>query len=704
MISEVTGALPGDRAAAMPDALSDRDLMARALAIYQPDLGLAIHRALEAREVARETLGAPILDLGCGDGRFACLWMGGPARPPKSLGCDAWLPALRRAVDGCRLSLVVAADGRQLPLAESCMGTVIANSVLTHVPDLSPLLGEVARILRPGGQFLAAIPGPAFENQLAWVRFFRRLGFPWIAQRIGDGYHLRWQQWHRDGEAVWSRRLAAHGLALVEARPYPGDFTGLVWSLAFSLGRFGLGRFSLLNALKRLWPRKPLEGMSRRPRVSFLARMLAPLLAKPGTPGGSLFLIARREVTCPLHSPVACAKAPRVHPEIKQPDREAALRWLVRSRVRISENEAAVMAGGYANLVEGWTGQAPMLYCEITGYAAQFWLRQEDGDALDRATAAGECLLRAQVSADGGRLAGGFPYGLSRPEGNVVPAYFSFDAAICASALVDLATRAGASRFADGARRAGQFLARMQRPDGSFTAMHSTQSDHPELPRPEGWFGDGCALHGKNAIALLKLWHLTGETHWRDAARRTLDWVCRLQWARGAFPQWAGAPYSMTHTHCYATEGLLYGGLILGEERYLMAGVRGAEWLRFAQRWDAGLHRDYRMDGEGIPKAAPGSSLHVGPIAQAARIWWVAAQIAPGRPWAEAATRALGFLARVQAPNTDPWGCGAFPQSARPIGPWLRKYPVYSPWEAMFACEAARLWTTGVGDPLWSIF
>jgi len=234
--------------------------------------------------------------------------------------------------------------------------------------------------------------------------------------------------------------------------------------------------------------------------------------------------------------------------------------------------------------------------------------------------------------------------------------------------------------------------------------VQSPQPEHPGLPQPERWFGDGCVLHGKTAIAFLKLWRLTGESHWRDAVRRTLDWVCGLQDARGAFPQWAGAPSSMSHTHCYATEGLLYAGLILGEERYLMAGVRAAEWLRFAQRRDGALHRDYRLDTDRMPKAAPRSPLHVGPIAQAARIWWVTAQVAPDRPWAEAATRALGFLARVQAPDTDAWGCGAFPQSARPIGPWLRKYPVYSPWEAMFACEAARLWTTGGDDPEWSIF
>jgi hypothetical protein len=160
----------------------------------------------------------------------------------------------------------------------------------------------------------------------------------------------------------------------------------------------------------------------------------------------------------------------------------------------------------------------------------------------------------------------------------------------------------------------------------------------------------------------------------------------------------------MTHTHCYATEGLLYAGLALDEDRYLTAGVRGAEWLRLAQRRDGALHRDYSAAVAGLPRPALGSPLHVGPVAQAARIWWVAARISPGRPWAEAAGRALGFLGRCQLRGGSPETAGAFPQSARALGPWYRRSPACSCWEALFACEAVRLWVAGADEPAWSIY
>lgn len=695
MICHITKSPQDECATIDGTAPSDKNLITRALAIYMPDLGLAIHRALEARQVLEEGLESPILDLGCGDGRFARLWMGDVFRTMLILGCDLSPIEVKHAITQGRLKLALAADGRHLPLKDGCIATVIANSVLTHVPDIDRLIAEVSRILRSNGKFLASVPGPAFENQFVWVRVFRSLGIPWLAQRIGDRYHLSWHQWHRDGEIVWNRRFANHGLSLLKARPYPGKKTGLIWSLAFTVMRVGIGRLSLLSILNKL--RLSTSFWSRSSR---LARILSPLLSEDETPGGSLFLVARKTGTS-RSSSSHHTLPPRVPPTTILPDLNSLLKWLSQSKILIS-NEAQVMTGGYGNFIDGRTGRSPMLYSEITGYATQFWLRQKQKDALSRAINAGDCLLRIQ--ANRGEMAGAFPYGLSRPEGNPIPAFFSFDAGICASALIELALRTGENRFAEGAKLAGSFLNLMQNEDGSFNSVQ-LKPGHPNLPVLEKWFLDRCALHGKNAIALLKLWHLTGHEHWKDAACRTLDWVCTIQGLRGDFPQWQMAPLCMTHTHCYATEGLLYAGLILDNDRYLTAGIRGAEWLRMAQRRSGALYRNYTISTTGSPQPAKWlSHLHVGPVAQAARIWWVACQITPGRPWTEAAARALVFLSKVQEIWKNPTFCGAFPHSVRIFGLHRRKNTHYSPWEAMFAYEAVRLWTTGNDELTWSIF
>ncbi len=50
---------------------------------------------------------------------------------------------------------VIEAVGEALPVADASMDCVVARQVLHHAGDLKKLLSEVARVLRPGGTFLA---------------------------------------------------------------------------------------------------------------------------------------------------------------------------------------------------------------------------------------------------------------------------------------------------------------------------------------------------------------------------------------------------------------------------------------------------------------------------------------------------------------------------------------------------------------------
>jgi len=47
---------------------------------------------------------------------------------------------------------------RPLPIPNSSFDLVFANQVLEHVRDLTPLLMDIHRILKPGGQFVAHVP------------------------------------------------------------------------------------------------------------------------------------------------------------------------------------------------------------------------------------------------------------------------------------------------------------------------------------------------------------------------------------------------------------------------------------------------------------------------------------------------------------------------------------------------------------------
>jgi 2-polyprenyl-6-hydroxyphenyl methylase / 3-demethylubiquinone-9 3-methyltransferase len=90
--------------------------------------------------------GAVLVDLGCGGGLLAPHVAG---KGYRHVGVDLVASALGQArdhgVDAVR------ADAARLPLADGCADAVSAGEVLEHVTDLSTVVAQACRVLRPGG-------------------------------------------------------------------------------------------------------------------------------------------------------------------------------------------------------------------------------------------------------------------------------------------------------------------------------------------------------------------------------------------------------------------------------------------------------------------------------------------------------------------------------------------------------------------------
>jgi SAM-dependent methyltransferase len=100
-----------------------------------------------------------ILEVGCGEGELA-------ERMACELGADVVaIDQSERMVELARARGVAAevADVQQLPFDDGSFDCAVAAWVLFHVPDLHRALGELVRVLRPGGRLVAATNGP---NQL----------------------------------------------------------------------------------------------------------------------------------------------------------------------------------------------------------------------------------------------------------------------------------------------------------------------------------------------------------------------------------------------------------------------------------------------------------------------------------------------------------------------------------------------------------
>ena len=187
----------------------------------------ALLRAVESRFYAELPMPRPVLDLGCGDGHFADVTFS----QKLDVGLDPWWSPLQEARHRERYNLLTHAVGAQLPFADASFSTVISNSVLEHIPNVEPVVHEVARVLRPGGWFHFCVPGPNFRQFLSVARALDGVGF----KRLAEGYRRLFDRisrhYYYDTPEAWAERLARAGLELTRWWPYfsPGALATLEW-------------------------------------------------------------------------------------------------------------------------------------------------------------------------------------------------------------------------------------------------------------------------------------------------------------------------------------------------------------------------------------------------------------------------------------------------------------------------------------------
>ena len=96
-------------------------------------------------DLAGVGLGAHVLDVGCGNGRYVWALQ---EHAIDGIGCDLSLGMLRSVGPHPRL---VNADVTSLPLRTDAFDVVLAPHMLYHVPDRAAAASELRRVLHPGG-------------------------------------------------------------------------------------------------------------------------------------------------------------------------------------------------------------------------------------------------------------------------------------------------------------------------------------------------------------------------------------------------------------------------------------------------------------------------------------------------------------------------------------------------------------------------
>jgi phosphatidylethanolamine/phosphatidyl-N-methylethanolamine N-methyltransferase len=195
---------------------------ARWAPIYDFVFGAVFEKGRKASIEAAERIGGRILEVGVGTG----LSLPDYSWSNRLVGVDLSAPMLRKAKERVaehRLTNVdglLVMDAQNLAFQNSVFDVVVAQYVITTVPDAEATLDEFARVTRPGGEIILV-------NHLGAEDGFRAAyegAFAPVARRLGWQVGFRWERLEQ-----WAARHG--GVHLIERRPMP------------PLGHFSLIRF-----------------------------------------------------------------------------------------------------------------------------------------------------------------------------------------------------------------------------------------------------------------------------------------------------------------------------------------------------------------------------------------------------------------------------------------------------------------------------
>jgi phosphatidylethanolamine/phosphatidyl-N-methylethanolamine N-methyltransferase len=145
--------------------------------IYDLVFGKVFDQGRQSTIAEADRIGGRILDVGVGTG----LSLSDYAKTTRLCGVDISEPMLRKAQQRVRtlglknVETLAVMDAKNLAFADSFFDAVVAQYVITAVPDPEATLDDFIRVLKPGGELILVNHiGAPLARRLGW-----RPEFPW---------------------------------------------------------------------------------------------------------------------------------------------------------------------------------------------------------------------------------------------------------------------------------------------------------------------------------------------------------------------------------------------------------------------------------------------------------------------------------------------------------------------------------------------
>jgi phosphatidylethanolamine/phosphatidyl-N-methylethanolamine N-methyltransferase len=194
----------------------DRDGVAKAYArwapIYDLVFGAVFEKGRRASIAAADRVGGRVLDVGVGTG----LSLSDYASTTRLSGVDLSEPMLRKAQERVKaqnltnVETLAVMDAKNLAFADGTFDAVVAQYVITTVPDPEGTLDDFVRVLKAGGELILV-------NHIGAEGGVRKLAeeaFAPVARKLGWRPEFPWERLE-----TWQKHHG--GVTMVERTPMP---------------------------------------------------------------------------------------------------------------------------------------------------------------------------------------------------------------------------------------------------------------------------------------------------------------------------------------------------------------------------------------------------------------------------------------------------------------------------------------------------
>jgi hypothetical protein len=321
---------------------------------------------------------------------------------------------------------------------------------------------------------------------------------------------------------------------------------------------------------------------------------------------------------------------------------------------------------GSYHLINKWSASYP----ETTGYIIptliNYGKKHNQQIAIDSAIRAADFMLKIQKESggwQGGRM------DENRPE-------IVFNTGQVIRGMIAAFEHTGNQKYLDSSIKAGMWLSAIQHQEG-YWQNHALM----KKARVYDTFVD---------VPLLQLYQLTGEAKFKMTSIQNLNWVIGKKmhengWFEDCDNTVKRNDKPILHTIAYTLDGLIDGRLILKDDQYLKAAVKGADKLRDIFLSHGFLNGRYDTNWNGSEYM-----LCTG-CAQMAIVWLKLYRVHHDKVYLDAAQRMTSLLVFIQSRDfkEKEYTLGAIPGSF-PL--WGRYEPFAFPnWATKFFCDALIL-------------